>query len=299
MLTQRLVLGCARLTGGASATAAEALVRAALDAGITGVDTAPSYGMGTAEAVVGRALRQFGGPVSVTAKLGSARDPHAMAKSWLRLAKRALAPVSASVWDHHQPPATRIARPSGHDFRRSAMQASLHLSRDRLGWVDHLLLHDVSAGEVNTRLLADLAELAASVSAAPGYASQAQWDADLDARFPQNMVAQCAMTPTWLAGAGPADQRPQFLHSVVKAGAALRTTNANFAQKLEQAARIVGTGNADADRIAALYAAATMAVPSARLVIASTHPQRLLAVLRAIARIDAAGTTLEIAAILV
>jgi hypothetical protein len=34
-------------------------------------------------------------------------------------------------------------------------------------------------------------------------------------------------------------------------------------------------------------------------VIASTHPQRLLAVLRAIARIDAAGTTLEIAAILV
>ena len=298
-LTERLILGCARLTGGASAREAQALVRAALDAGITHIDTAPSYGMGTAEMVVGRALRDFGGPVRVTAKLGSPRDPHAGAKSWLRKAKRALGGGRSNPWQQSEPPPTRITEPCGHDFTRTAMQASLAISRDRLGRIDYLLLHDVSASEVTSSLLADLTELAASVSAAPGYASQAQWDADLDARFPPGTVAQCAAALRYLEGALAHDNRPLFLHSLIKVAAAQRAHAPGFAERLDLAARIVGTGDQDADRIAALYAVVGTAAPRARLLIASSHRRRLEAVLRAIGRVDASGSAVEIASLLV
>lgn len=291
-LTERLTLGCARLTGGASAAEAEALVRAAFDAGIRHVDTAPSYGMGTAEVVIGKAIKQFGGSILVTAKLGSARDRHAIAKSWLRRAKRILSSESSTLWEHSDPPLARVSTPCGHDFTNSAMRASLELSSQRLGRIDYLLLHDVSAGEVTDRLLADLNALAAGVSAVPGYASQAQWNFDLDRRFPQDMVRQCAVS---VSGAG-ANTGPLFLHSIVKAGAARRASSPDFATKLETAARVVGTGDIDADRIAALYVAAGAAAPHARLIIASSHSHRLQAVLRAIARVDSAGSATEIAA---
>ncbi len=295
-LTDRLVLGCARLTGGASAAAAEGLVRTALDAGIRHVDTAPSYGMGTAEEIVGQALRRFGGPASVTAKLGSPRDPHGIAKSWLRRARRALGDRRSSVWLRNEPPPARMTAPSGHDFRRSAMQASLEISHRQLGRIDYLLLHDITAGEVTAPLLADLAELARSVSAAPGYASQGQWDADLDAGFPPGMVAQCA-APVDFGGAGqPEAAGPLFFHSIVKAGAARRRRDPAFAARLDAAARIVGTGDADADRIAVLYVAAGHAAPQARLVIASSYRERLQAALRAIASVDSAGSAPQIAA---
>jgi len=298
-LTDRLILGCARLTGGASAAEAEALVRAALDAGIGHIDTAPSYGMGTAEVVVGRAVRRFGGPVHVTTKLGSARDPHGLAKSWLRRMKRSLGGSQSNPWQAAEPPPTRLAGPSGHDFSTGAMRASLALSRERLGGIDFLLLHDVSADEVTPMLLADLAELAASVGAECGYASQAQWDAELDARFPPVAVGQCAMTPAWLQDAPvPIAAKPLFLHSVIKAGAWLCTATPVFSAKLDLAAGIVGTADPDSDRIAALYAAAGHAVPGARLILASSHRPRLLAVLNAIARIDRAGNAAEIAAVL-
>ena len=298
-LTDRLILGCARLTGGASAGEAEALVRAALDAGISHIDTAPSYGMGTAEVVVGRAVRGFGGPVRITAKLGSARDPHAQAKSWLRRMKRSWGGSQSNPWQAVEPIPARFTGPSGHDFSAGAMRASLALTCECLGQIDFLLLHDVSAGEVNPALLADLAALAASIGAERGYASQAQWDAELDARFPEAEVVQCAMVPAWLqAATTPIGAKPLFLHSIVKAGAWLCATAPAFRAQLDLAARIVGTGDADTNRIAALYAAASHAVPGARLIIASSHRSRLLAALNAIARIDRAGNAAEISAVL-
>ncbi len=296
-LTDRLILGCARLTGGASAGGAEALVRAALDAGVGHIDTAPSYGMGTAEWVVGRAVRRFGGAVRITAKLGSARDPHAVAKSWLRRIKRSIGGSQSNPWQASEP--ARLADPSGHDFSTAGMRASLDLSRERLGRIDYLLLHDVSANEVNPALLADLAGLAASVGAERGYASQAQWDAELDARFTEAQIGQCAISPEWLQGGPPPiGAKPLFLHSVVKAGAWLCATAPEFTAQLDRAAAVVGTVDTDSNRIAALYAAASHSVPDARLIVASSHRPRLVAVLNAIARIDRMGNAAEIAAVL-
>ena len=54
MLTQRLVLGCGHLTGGASTAESRRLLEHAKDGGIGHFDPAPSYGIGTAEDVVGQ-----------------------------------------------------------------------------------------------------------------------------------------------------------------------------------------------------------------------------------------------------
>jgi hypothetical protein len=296
-LTSRLILGSARLTGGASEGEALALVRAALDAGVGQVDTAPSYGMGTAEQVVGKALVRFGGPVRVTAKLGSARDPNSYGKSMLRRMKRALGGSRTAPWDQHEAPPAQLNAGSGNDFSPAFLHTSLAASHDRLGRIDHLLLHDIAASEVTPPLLADLAGLARSVSATPGYASRAQWDSGLDARFAPGTTVQCAMAPQWFAdGPLPALDGPLFLHSVIKAGALLRARSPRFSEGLDRAARVVGSGDSDADRIAALYAIAGSRAPHARLIIASSHRERLLAVLGAIARIDHSASAAEIAA---
>jgi len=54
MLIDRLIFGCGHLTGGASQRDAARLVRRAREAGIGQFDTAPSYGIGTAEDAIGR-----------------------------------------------------------------------------------------------------------------------------------------------------------------------------------------------------------------------------------------------------
>ncbi len=56
--------------GGADDAASEAAIRAGLDAGITLIDTAPAYGLGRAEEVVGRAIRGRRDAVVLATKCG-------------------------------------------------------------------------------------------------------------------------------------------------------------------------------------------------------------------------------------
>lgn len=56
--------------GGSEDAESEAAIRAALDAGITAIDTAPVYGFGRSEEVVGRALRGRRDEVCVMTKVG-------------------------------------------------------------------------------------------------------------------------------------------------------------------------------------------------------------------------------------
>src|ERR1700761_4355674 len=66
-------LGCSET---ADDEATIATVRAALDAGVTLIDTADFYEMGRSEAVVGRALRDGGRDAAVlSVKFGALRDP--------------------------------------------------------------------------------------------------------------------------------------------------------------------------------------------------------------------------------
>lgn len=292
MILPRLVLGTARIAGGIDEARGIALIRTALDAGVTHIDTAPSYGMGTAEIVVGKAIVGFG-QVGVTTKLGS----HRPGQAWLRTALRR---IKRGLGSGETPPATlpppRIDAPSGNLFSPATMARSLALSRERLGRINVLLLHDISLGEVTDVVLAELLALAGRASAAPGYAGYAQWDPALDAAFPLGTIAQCAPDPDWLSGGAILPARPLWLHSVVKTGLALAAIEPRFAAALDQAASLVEARDPQTARLAALYALAAERVPGARLLATSSHRYRLESVLEAIRAIDSAGSVSAIAA---
>lgn len=290
MIVPRLVLGTARIAGGASQSAAVALVRSAFDAGIGAVDTAPSYGLGTAEQVVGQALA--GHPqVAVTTKLGSHRPSHPMLRTWARRIKRL---VSAPGEPEASLPPVRIEAPVGNDFSARAMAQSLEVSLDRLGRIDALLLHDITAQEVTPAVLGDLAGLAQGRSS--GYASYARWDAELDQCFPPESLAQCAPDPGWLLGTVPIPQgRPLRLHSIAKAGLALAAQDPLFAKGLHQAAAMIEADPMTA-RIAAIYALASVRMPQARLLFTSSHRARLSALIKALQRVDQQHSAATIAA---
>jgi hypothetical protein len=65
-----LSFGCHNITGGSSLRKSIRLIHCAMDHGIARFDVAPSYGMGTAEAVLGMAIRKRSLGVEVTTKFG-------------------------------------------------------------------------------------------------------------------------------------------------------------------------------------------------------------------------------------
>lgn len=274
----RLVLGTARLDSGASEREGVRLVRSAFDAGINHVDTAPSYGLGLAEVVVGKALSGFP-EVQVTAKLGSLRPRQGYAKSWLRRLKRRLTEPHGNSHVAATLPEPGSGGGAG-DFRFAALAASLTISRERLGRIDRLLLHDSPGSAVDDALLAELHRLALPLGAAPGYAVASSWNTSLDAAFPADSVAQCAFAPGWFLGEPPpASERKTIFHSVIRAGAIAATRDPSFAAQLS---------SASADRIATFYALAAQICPTAKLIVASSHMDRLHAVLAAIRMRDVA-----------
>src|SRR5262245_8759384 len=105
-------------------------VRAALDAGVDWVDTAPFYGWGRAEEIVGEAIRGRRDEVTVLTKCGTIRRPDG---SW------------------------------ADDGSPAAVRADLEASLTRLGTdhVDALQLHDPDPGVAVEETVGALAELMA------------------------------------------------------------------------------------------------------------------------------------------
>jgi aryl-alcohol dehydrogenase-like predicted oxidoreductase len=289
----RLVLGTARIGSGASERDGVRLAESAFAAGICAVDTAPIYGLGLAERTVGLALRSYP-DVRVTTKVGYPRPAFGYARSVLRRIKRGL---GGSRSDPTQ--LAELPQPGLGDsylaISDEVLQATLARSAELLGRIDALLLHDVTAASARPDWLTELAQ---PYSAETGYAIAATWDPALDAIFPTGAIAQCAFDPAWLAGvtAVPAN-RPLVLHSLVKAGAVAEHDQSAFAATLNCAAALVDHPDPVAARIAALYALAAVRAPHARLIVASSHHDRLTATLAAIRAIDADKLAPEIAAL--
>jgi Aldo/keto reductase family len=294
VIVPRLILGTARIAGGADEYRAVDLIRCALDAGVTAVDTAPSYGMGTAEAAVGKAIRGYS-KISVATKLGSSPPTFPWLRTALRRAKRSLGSGEIASPGFAAP---TISGPTGNQFNPAAMTASLDRSRDRLGPIDVLLLHDISTGEVTNAVLASLAKLCAAAGARQGYAIHAQWDAGFDRAFPAGNIAQCAPNPEWLRGRYLSPRQCELrLHSLGKTGLALRASDPQFAAALQKAAAIAGAPDRQTSELAAIYALACERFPEARLLITSSHRSRLGDLLAALAKIDKAGSAPEIASL--
>ena len=294
-LIDRLIFGCGRLAGGVSARASEDLLRRAFDLGFSAVDVAPSYGLGLAEQVVGQAVRDYPS-VRVTTKVGMPVPKYGWAKSVARAVKRTIGPAAPRSFDDFVPIEPPERYRSSY-FAFEELRLSVARSQEALGRIDTLMLHNCGPAEATPDLLGAFEAIAAEHDAAPGYGNQGYWDRVTDAAFPESYISQVAVEPSWLAGRRPAATRASIeLHSLLPTAEYLARIDPAFASKWQEASAAI-PGSPSAARIAAILALVAVRVLGSRLVISSTHEDRMTELLEAVHHFDGDGALQDIAQI--
>ena len=157
--TTVLGFGCASLHRLAGAAERARLLETAYDAGIHHFDVAPMYGLGRAEAEVGRFARRRRDDVTLATKFGIAPTAFARAvargQGPVRRMLEALPALRQQVRERAAGPASgRLGHMlySAGGYDRAAARESLARSLRALGtdYVDLLLLHDPAAGSVRS-----------------------------------------------------------------------------------------------------------------------------------------------------
>ena len=140
--TSAIGFGCASLSAGSSRRHSIALVHAAYDAGIRHFDVAPPYGMGTAEDILGEALKSCRNDVTIATKVGFSRPRHAWAVMQIRSLAAPLRKVVPQL-TRRVGASTYRGLTSRPKLDTSFVQSSLaeSLRRLRTNHVDLLLLH--------------------------------------------------------------------------------------------------------------------------------------------------------------
>ncbi|MCK0195550.1 aldo/keto reductase [Ancylobacter sp. 6x-1] len=139
--TTPIGIGCAYLTAGSLTKKEHRLIAAAYDAGARHFDVAPMYGLGTAERVLGEALKGLSGKVTIATKVGIRRGNVSRSKL---LARSLLGPVRGLV--RRKKAAASPSGPKGRspvDFSVGFVAQSLEQSLRELGVerIDCYLLH--------------------------------------------------------------------------------------------------------------------------------------------------------------
>ena len=154
--TTRLGFGCSSIMGALNRRESLAMLEAAVDAGITHFDVAPSYGYGQAEACLGDLLVRHPGRLTVTTKYGI---PPPRAQSLVGLARGLVKPVLKRIPGLKQRLAgvarTVVSQPERSSFSASQARASLEHSLAELK-TDHLdlfLLHEATADDLDDQSL--------------------------------------------------------------------------------------------------------------------------------------------------
>lgn len=161
-MINRIIFGCHNLTGGGSFWQAKRVVDAAMHHGIRRFDVAPSYGLGTAEATLARALGRRRVDVQITTKFGILPPRFGALAAWAREPYRLLRKLA---WGDPAQPNSGVQRPrvgSGptREYPFNAIQAATRslraLAVDRL---DGFLVHERLPESYGQRLTDDIAEL--------------------------------------------------------------------------------------------------------------------------------------------
>lgn len=155
MKIDELIFGCGRLRGGTEEANSRKLIELALDQGIRRFDVAPSYGLGSAESILGAVLAESGisREVKITTKYGipAPASPSLMlvarraAKSIVRLVP-SLREVAIRAANTNQ--GKREIRP---DCLIPSIEASL--ARLKVSTLDGLLLHEPTVESITPILI--------------------------------------------------------------------------------------------------------------------------------------------------
>jgi|GEM_PF-1709090 len=300
MLMNSLVYGTARLTGGVSERAARRLVAKCLDFGVTRFDTAPSYGIGTAERVLGNALLGLT-QARVSTKVGLLPPKWSYLQTCARAIKRSCIrekrlglPANSTLMF-----GPSIRREGSFDLRsvtQSFKRSQVNLKRNV---VDELFLHEVYQADVPDDVIDWLIHqsVCGVARSGVGYSHSGVFDNKLDCTFPQPLIAQTAIPPHWFESGFPQGTRPHNFHSVVKTLRYLCATSPIFTRRLHGVCTALAGCGADhtAIQIASLLAVVHSAQPRSGLIVASIDETRLEALLRAVRFIDAEVGALNLA----
>lgn len=256
--TTNIGLGCGRLVARDGLRESAALVETALELGIRHFDVAPSYGMGTAEEVLGAVLGSVR-DVTICTKVGIPRPTYSRHGYIGRKVANRILPRRGSLRSLAKRSATRSGRRDdlpGFVFSEDAIRASLADSLERLRResVDVLLLHEPTRADLNADVAARMNTLVREgVVGAYGVGIDAS--SDLWARFGS----------TWQS------RWP---------GAAAEGYDRDVSYVFHGALRYAGTELADGTiRPAAVLRQATERFPGCVVVVSASSPARLRQVL--------------------
>jgi D-threo-aldose 1-dehydrogenase len=152
----RIGFGCSHVTGGFEARSNVRLLRTAYDLGVRHFDTAPLYGHGTSEDVLGTAFRGDRHKITIATKVGIPHGELSHRKQIVRLAAspiRRWAPQLSKLAVRQMYPT-----PPRTDFSIPFVQGSLEKSLVKLktDYVDILVLHEVRRDDITDELLSAL-----------------------------------------------------------------------------------------------------------------------------------------------
>ncbi|HEX3617946.1 MAG TPA: aldo/keto reductase [Solirubrobacteraceae bacterium] len=134
--------GCASLMRLPSARERRELIAATIDAGITHFDVARMYGLGAAEAELGRALRGRPESVTIATKFGIDASGALQRLGRLQAPARALLARSSKLRSTVQARRDSFATPRRYDADKARISLDRSLQELGVGHVDILFLHD-------------------------------------------------------------------------------------------------------------------------------------------------------------
>ncbi|WP_332742465.1 aldo/keto reductase [Hydrogenophaga sp.] len=276
LISQRLGFGCGRLKGGVEKAQALRLVHAALDLGIRHFDTAPPYGLGASESVLGEALKGRPEPVTVFTKAGLARPA---SPGLMQTARAIIKPLA------HRIPGLRHAVLKGMAHRASAanfnpdfiarsFETSLRLLQREQ--VDGLLLHEAQAHDTLAPLK-PLFERYVAQGRLGAYGSSTGEARGRLVRFGTVLQYRCPVPGMDEAPPAPTD----ILHGAFRFIApAIAQQMARDSQLKDQLASLLPAGTDPAAATGALALAYALDQFHNRLLFSTNQPQRLATTLQ-------------------
>ena len=179
-----LGFGCAYLAKEISYSSTNKLIGTAIDKGIRHFDVAPSYGRGTAEHTLGKALKNHRNEVTIATKVGIAK----IVDSDLKLITRSLlSPVRSFLRSKKRSLPTNTSK-SKTNFEVNFVENSIQESLFNLGtdYLDILFLHMVRLEDINDDLLIYLEKIKSSgVANKIGIATTKEYSIEINNKFPK------------------------------------------------------------------------------------------------------------------